>query len=172
MTLSFSAACTRIITATSACSFREPQKKMPGGTQCQPRTKQGLCPVLPGWMFTVSATPSHSIWIMKNQTSEQQITLQPYNCSGFLDQKFHIALSLSIYSFSTLIVNYTGRTNTQVSFRNFALLAKYACWLFFCWPVSCGFLTQAPLGVNSRQRHKHMFSTLFLVTVFCQWLSF
>uniref|UniRef100_A0A8C0P0X2 Ig-like domain-containing protein n=1 Tax=Canis lupus familiaris TaxID=9615 RepID=A0A8C0P0X2_CANLF len=46
------AACTRITMATSACLFREPQKKMLGGTQCQPRMKQGLCPVLPGWMFT------------------------------------------------------------------------------------------------------------------------
>lgn len=55
MTLSFSAACTRIITATSACSFREPQKRTLGGTLYQPRTKRASCPVLPGWMSTVSA---------------------------------------------------------------------------------------------------------------------
>lgn len=59
MTLSLSAACTRIIMATSACSFREQQKKTLGGTPCPPRTKQASCPVLPGWMSTVSAASSH-----------------------------------------------------------------------------------------------------------------
>lgn len=82
---------------------------------------------------------------------------------SFIGLKFHIALSLSIYSFSTLIVNYTRRTNTQVSFRNFALLAKYACWFLLRWLVSCGFLTQASIGVNSRQRHNHVFHIFLLL---------
>lgn len=77
--------------------------------------------------------------------------------------KIHIALSLSIYSFSTLIANHTRKTNTQVSFRNFELLAKYACWFLLRWLVSCGFITQASLGVNSRQRHNQVFHMFLLL---------
>lgn len=40
--------------ATSACLFRELQKRMLVGTPFQLRMKLGLCLALPGWMFIVS----------------------------------------------------------------------------------------------------------------------
>lgn len=45
--------------ATSACLFRELQKRMPGGTPFQLRTRLGLCLALPGWMFIVSGFLFH-----------------------------------------------------------------------------------------------------------------
>lgn len=80
-------------------------------------------------------------------------------------KKIHIPLSLSVYSFPTLIVKPLQEHKHSSITRVLDWLARCACWVLRL--LSCAFPTAASQGLTWRRWHLSHFP----LCVFCKWLS-